>query len=189
MPVEKGNYIQVEYTGSLEDGTVFDSSEKHGKPLEFAAGEKKVIKGFDEAVLGMEKDEEKEITLKPEQAYGMPNPELIKKFPKEKIPDGQEVKEGMVIGIGLPDGGMAPATITKIEEDHLLIDLNPPLAGKTLKFKIKIVGIGDAPVEKPAAEKPKTEEKKAPDEKPAEAPVEKKDEEKSPAEDPEKKAE
>ena len=141
MQVQKGNIVKVEYTGTLSDGTVFDSSEKHGKPLEFPAGEGKVIKGFDNAILGMEKDEEKTITLQPDQAYGQPDPQLVKEFPKDKIPEGQEIKEGMVLGLGLPDGGMAPATITKIEEDHILLDLNPPLAGKVLNFKIKVVDI------------------------------------------------
>ena len=89
----------------------------------------------------MEKDEEKTITLQPDQAYGQPDPQLVKEFPKDKIPEGQEIKEGMVLGLGLPDGGMAPATITKIEEDHILLDLNPPLAGKVLNFKIKVVDI------------------------------------------------
>lgn len=63
MPVEKGNMVTVEYEGSFDDGNVFDSSEKHGKPLVFIAGAGQVIKGFDEALIGMEKDEEKKETL------------------------------------------------------------------------------------------------------------------------------
>ncbi|MCK5373322.1 MAG: FKBP-type peptidyl-prolyl cis-trans isomerase, partial [Candidatus Aenigmarchaeota archaeon] len=86
MPVKKGDKVKVEYTGTLEDGTVFDSSEKHGEPLEFEVGAGQMIKGFDDAVVDMEKGDEKEITLKPADAYGDPNPQLIQKVPKDKLP-------------------------------------------------------------------------------------------------------
>ncbi|MBN1377125.1 peptidylprolyl isomerase [Candidatus Woesearchaeota archaeon] len=136
---KKGDIVNIEYEGSLEDGTVFDSTEKHGKPLEFEIGSKKVIKGFEEAVMDMEKGEEKKITLKPEEAYGNPNPDLIKEIPREKLPKEQEPKKGMILGMMLPNGHQIPARITKVEEDKVTIDLNHPLAGKTLNFDIKLV--------------------------------------------------
>ena len=139
MAVEKGNTIKVEYTGSFENGEVFDASEKHGKPLEFKAGEGMVVPGFDKAVIGMNVGEEKEFTLKPEDAYGQPNPEAVQKVPKDKFP--AEAKEGMMIGIPLPNGQQMPAKIVKIEDDGVTIDMNSPMAGKTLAFKIKIVSI------------------------------------------------
>ncbi|PIY60190.1 peptidylprolyl isomerase, partial [Candidatus Woesearchaeota archaeon CG_4_10_14_0_8_um_filter_47_5] len=72
MQVKAGDCITVEYTGKLDDGTVFDSTKKHGQPLVFEVGSEKVIKGFEDAVTGMKKDEEKEIALHPSQAYGEP---------------------------------------------------------------------------------------------------------------------
>ena len=102
--VEKGDKVKVEYTGKLEDGTIFDSSEKQGAPLEFEVGAGQVIKGFDEAVVGMKKDEEKEITLKPEEGYGERNPELVKDMPKESFPKDQEIKPGMVFMMKVQDG-------------------------------------------------------------------------------------
>lgn len=141
MPVEKGNKVKVEYEGSFEDGTIFDSSNKDGTqhPLEFEAGAGKVIKGFDEAVIGMEKGEEKEITIQPAEAYGDPNPELVKKFPRTSLPKDQEPKEGMMLVMKAQTGQQIPARITKVEENEVTIDLNHPLAGKVLKFKIKVV--------------------------------------------------
>jgi FKBP-type peptidyl-prolyl cis-trans isomerase 2 len=139
MAVEKGNTIKVEYTGSFEDGEVFDASEKHGQPLEFKAGEGMVVPGFDKAVIGMDVAEEKEVTLKPEDAYGEVNPEAVQKVPKDKFP--AEAQEGMMIGIPLPNGQQMPAKIVKIEDDGVTIDMNSPMAGKTLVFKIKIVSI------------------------------------------------
>ncbi|MBU4501948.1 MAG: FKBP-type peptidyl-prolyl cis-trans isomerase [Nanoarchaeota archaeon] len=82
MPVKKGDKVKVEYEGKLEDGTVFDSSEKHGKPLEFEVGSGQLIKGLDEAMIGMEKGEEKEIKIESDKAYGQPNPEMVKKVQK-----------------------------------------------------------------------------------------------------------
>jgi len=139
MAVEKGNTIKVEYTGSFEDGEVFDASEKHGQPLEFKAGEGMVVPGFDAAVLGMEVGEEKEFTLQPKDAYGKPNPQAIQKVPKDKFP--AEAKEGMMIGVPLPNGQQIPAKITKIDDKEVTIDMNHPMAGKTLVFKIKIVSV------------------------------------------------
>lgn len=139
MAVEKGNTIKVEYTGSFENGEVFDASEKHGQPLEFQAGEGMVVPGFDNAVLGMELNEEKTVTLQPEEAYGQPNPEAIQKVPKANFP--AEAKEGMMIGVPLPNGQQIPAKITKITDEEVTIDMNSPMAGKTLIFKIKVIKI------------------------------------------------
>jgi len=141
MVVKKGDKVKVEYTGTLEDGTVFDSSDNHDAPLEFEVGSGQIIKGFDEAVVGMEKGEEKEMTLKPEEAYGDYNPELVKELPKENIPEDQEIKPGMTLVMALPDGRQMPLRVTKVTEEAITIDLNPPLAGKTLIFKIKLVEI------------------------------------------------
>lgn len=141
MEVKKGSKIKVEYEGKLDDGTVFDSSEKHGKPLEFEAGSGKVIPGFDKAIIGMKKGEEKEIKLKPEEAYGEPKPQLVKKVPREQLPKDQEIKAGMVLAVGLPTGQQIPARVAKAEEKEITIDLNHPLAGKTLNFKIKVVDV------------------------------------------------
>lgn len=141
MAVKNGDTVKMDYTGTLEDGSVFDSSSNHGAPLEVEIGSGKIIKGFDEAVVGMEKDEEKEITLQPAEAYGDPKPELIKKVPKEQLPKEQEPKVGMVLGVGLPNGQQIPARITEVTDTEVTIDLNHPLAGKVLNFKIKVVEI------------------------------------------------
>lgn len=139
MGIKQGDKVKVEYTGTLENGEVFDSSEKQGKPLEFEIGAGQIIKGFEQAVIGMEKGEEKEITLKPEQAYGDYNPELVKKVPKDKLPE--EAKQGAMLMMHLPNGMNIPAKVKEIGEKEATLDLNHPLAGKTLIFKIKITDI------------------------------------------------
>ncbi len=139
MPVKQGSKVKVDYTGTLDDGTVFDSSTHgdHSHPLEFEVGAGKVIKGFDNAVKGMEKGEEKEFKLTPKEAYGDRNPDLVKKMPKDKLPP--EAKKGSTMLMQLPNGMQMPVKIVEMDDKEATIDLNHPLAGKNLTFKIKVV--------------------------------------------------
>ncbi|MCL5106763.1 MAG: peptidylprolyl isomerase [Candidatus Parvarchaeota archaeon] len=133
--VKKGDKIQVMYTGYLEDGSVFDSNE--GKEaLSFEAGSGQVIKGFDDAVIGMKTGESKTITVKPEEAYGERHEEMVIKIPKTQF-QGEEIKEGMMVS---SNNGMQ-ATVISVNENDVTLDFNFPLAGKTLKFDIKIAAI------------------------------------------------
>ncbi len=142
MPeVKKGDKIKVEYEGKLEDGTIFDSSEKQGQPLEFEVGAGQIIPGFDAAVVGMQPGEEKNITLQPADAYGEYNPELVKEIGKDAFPDDQEVEAGMVFLMSLQDGRQVPVRIAQVDGDTVTIDLNPLLAGQTLNFHIKLLEI------------------------------------------------
>ena len=141
MTIKKGDKVKIEYTGKFEDGTVFDSSEKHGQPLEFEVGAGQMIPGFDNAVVGMKKGEEKEITIKPADAYGEHNPQLMKKVPREAIAGLKDPKPGMMLGLTTPDGKQFAVKIAEITDKEVTIDLNHPLAGKTLKFKIKVVDV------------------------------------------------
>ena len=139
MVVKKGDKIKVDYEGKFEDGEVFDASAKHGQPLEFEAGAGMVVKGFDNAVIGMEVGEEKEVTLKPEEAYGMPEAQAIQMVPKRMMPANIEI--GSELDIPLEDEQTMPATVVDIKGDMVKIDMNHPLAGKTLIFKIKIISV------------------------------------------------
>ena len=109
--------------------------------MEFEVGSGELIKGFDDGVIGMKKDEEKEIVITPDNAYGQRNPKLVKTIPRQNIPNDQEPKPGMMLQVGLPDGKRIPAFIAEVNDKEVTIDLNHPLAGKTLIFKIKVVKI------------------------------------------------
>lgn len=138
MTVKTGNKVKVEYVGKLDDGSVFDSSEDHGKPLEFEVGSGHVIKGFDDAVIGMNEGDEKEFTIQPAEAYGQHDPTLVQKVPREVFPQEAELTAGLLFEAGLPTGEKVPAMITAVDEGIVTVDLNHPLAGKTLNFKIKL---------------------------------------------------
>jgi peptidylprolyl isomerase len=143
MTIKKGDNVSVHYTGTLEDGTVFDSSKKHDQTLDFEVGSGQLIKGFDEALIGMKIGETKNVTLKPEEAYGEHNQQLIQEVPKEAAKNIPDPKEGMIIGLQGPQGQNLQATITKVEEETITFDLNHPLAGKTLNFEITVESVNN----------------------------------------------
>lgn len=140
-PAKKGDEVSIEYMGTLEDGTVFDSSEKHGMPLKFVLGKSRILPKFEAAVMGMKVGEKKTFTLKPTDAYGEYDPKLTKLIPRNKLPPKPDPQLGMTLGIDLPNGRKAAAIIKKVTADGVLVDLNPPLAGKTLTFKIHLINI------------------------------------------------
>jgi FKBP-type peptidyl-prolyl cis-trans isomerase 2 len=141
LTAKTGDRVKIEYTGTLDDGTVFDSNIEQGSLLEFEVGGGQVIKGFDDAILGMQEGEEKQFSISPVDAYGEHDPTLIQKVPKEIFPSDAELVPGLLFEAGLPTGEKVPATITSIEEGIVLVDLNHPLAGKRLNFKIKLSAI------------------------------------------------
>jgi peptidylprolyl isomerase len=142
--VKDGDFVQLHYTGTLEDGTVFDSSDGRG-PLEFKVGGGGIIAGFNDAVLGMEMAGEKSFTLTPDQAYGDFREDLKREFPTDMLGDHQ-IEVGQVLRFTSPNGPVS-GTVLAIEKDKFLVDFNHPLAGKTLEFKIKVVGVTDKPTQ------------------------------------------
>lgn len=135
MTVKQGSTVKVEYTGKLADGTVFDSSEGR-EPLEFTVGSKQVIPGFEEGVVGMAVDDTKEIVIEPDQAYGAPREDLVQEVPRERLPP--EAQEGSMLAVSIGPGQQIPATVTKLSDETATLDLNHPLAGKTLHFTITL---------------------------------------------------
>ena len=143
MTIKKGDKVSVEYEGKFEDGTVFDSSSHgdHSHPLEFEVGTGQVIKGFDEAVTGMKKGEEKEFSIESKNAYGDHKSELKRDIPRSTLPKDQEPKKGMTLMVRDPSGHQIPVKIIAVNDKNITIDLNHPLAGKKLIFKIKITDV------------------------------------------------
>jgi peptidylprolyl isomerase len=140
MKVKKGDIVKIEYTGTFEDGREFDSNV--GKePLEVEVGVGRVIKGFDQALEGMEKGEEKTMTIPPEEAYGPRDEKLEQALPKDKLPKDIPYKPGVILNLKHKNGQMIMAIVKDVIDDKVLIDLNHPLAGKKLTFKIKILDI------------------------------------------------
>jgi peptidylprolyl isomerase len=144
--VRSGLFVSVDYKGTLGNGEVFDSS--HGRPpLEVEIGADQLIKGFEDALLGMSLNEKKTFTLAPEEAYGLRDEQQKRSFSLSEIPPEMNPEVGQTIALSSPDGQQLPATITEITDENIKIDLNHPLAGQSLTFEIEIVGISNEPTQ------------------------------------------
>jgi len=136
--MKQGDKVKVHYTGTLNDGNVFDSSEGR-EPLEFTVGENQVVAGFENGIKDMKLNEEKTIKIKAEDAYGITNDSLVISIPRERFPP--EVQAGGRLIMKSPEGVSVQAIVKEVKENEVLIDLNHPLAGKELTFKVKVVGV------------------------------------------------
>jgi peptidylprolyl isomerase len=140
--VADGLFISVEYTGTLENGDVFDTS-KGREPLEVEMGAGQLISGFESALAGMSLNETKVFTLEPEDAYGHRDEERMVTFQRSELPPQVEPQVGQPIGMRSPDGKQFPAVISSVDDAQVTVDLNHPLAGRKLTFDIRVVGISD----------------------------------------------
>ncbi|TKB05893.1 peptidylprolyl isomerase [Desulforhopalus sp. IMCC35007] len=134
----RGDKVKVHYTGTLEDGSVFDSSEG-SEPLSFDIGSGQVIEGFDEAVLGMTVGESKTVNIPCAKAYGERKDEMVIQAPIEQVPPDLNPEVGMRLEMGGANGEILRVVVTEIAETHITLDANPPLAGKDLTFKLELV--------------------------------------------------
>lgn len=138
MKVTTGHNIKVHYRGTLTDGTEFDNSRVRGQALDFEVGSGRMIRGFNDAVLGMTPGDTKEVTLTPDVAYGNRNPEALQAVPKEAFgPDFEFILGAMVQGNG--PAGQFVAKIQALEEENVVLDMNHPLAGEQLNFEIELL--------------------------------------------------
>ncbi len=141
MPVNEGNLVKINYTGTLDDGSVFDSSENHDQPLEFTVGSGQVIKGFEDAVMGMNVDEEKQFRIEAVDAYGEVNSDMVQHVPNAQIQIDGDVEPGVILVIKTPEGMELPAKVVGVSDSEVILDMNHPLAGKPLNFAITVLSI------------------------------------------------
>ncbi len=130
---QPGDTVSVHYTGTLDDGSQFDSS-VGGDPLTFMVGQGQMIAGFDSAVLEMEVGDTKTVRLAPEEAYGPHMPDRVIEVPRAEAPDGLQVGQQVMLG-------QTPAVVANITDELVTVDANHPLAGQALTFEIELVSI------------------------------------------------
>lgn len=140
---KQGDTVQIHYTGKLDDGTVFDSSEGR-EPLAVTLGEGQVIPGFERAAIGMEVGETKEARLDVADAYGQRRDDLLLEVPREQLPDELEVEVGTPLQLQQPDGRAVPVTVAQLDDEQVTLDANHPLAGQPLTFELTLVAIQGA---------------------------------------------
>lgn len=135
---ESGDTVRVHYTGTLDDGTVFDSS-RDGEPLEFVLGEGQVIEGFEEALLGMREGESREVELPPDKAYGERSDELVIQVDRDELPEDLDPEVGQTLAVDTGDEEEMAAWVAEVGDASITVDLNHPLAGRTLAFEVELV--------------------------------------------------
>ena len=134
--------VQIHYTGTLDDGTVFDSS-RESDPLQFTLGQQQVIPGFEDAVMGMEIGEAKTVRIPADQAYGEHRPDLVLTVRRDQLPPELEPELGQRLQVQDQRGQPFVVTVHEITEAEVKLDANHPLAGQALTFELELVAIND----------------------------------------------
>jgi peptidylprolyl isomerase len=138
-----GDTVRVNYTGRLDDGTVFDSSLRSG-PLEFTIGDGQLIPGFENAVIGMTPGETKTQRVPVDEAYGPHADFLVIEVDRRRVPPELDPKVGDRLQLQHPDGRVTPVLVTEVTDSSITLDANHPLAGKDLTFDIELLEIIEA---------------------------------------------
>jgi FKBP-type peptidyl-prolyl cis-trans isomerase 2 len=138
--VKTGDTVHVHYTGTLLDGTTFDSSQGRD-PLQFQVGSGQIIPGLDVAIPGMKVGDKKVVKIGADDAYGQVNPDMRQSVPREGIPADIPLEPGTQLQMQTPDGQAMPVTVIEADAASVTLDANHPLAGKDLQFDIELVRI------------------------------------------------
>jgi len=138
--VKTGDTVRIHYTGTLADGTTFDSSEGR-EPLEFTVGSGEIIPGLDAALPGMAEGDKKTVDIPADQAYGQPDPNAKQAVPRDDIPDDIPLDIGTQLQVQTPQGQVMPVTVAEVTEAEVILDANHPLAGRDLTFAIEVVSV------------------------------------------------
>jgi len=137
---KQGDNVKIHYTGTLKDGSQFDSSAGR-EPLAFRLGSGQVIPGFDEAVMGMSKGDSKKVTIPPDKAYGHRNEDLVISVPRNQVPPEIKPEVGLKLQMGGANGELIMVEVVEVSDEYVALDANPPLAGEELTFQIELVEI------------------------------------------------
>ncbi|MGC9418515.1 MAG: FKBP-type peptidyl-prolyl cis-trans isomerase [Rhodovulum sp.] len=138
--VKAGDKVRIHYTGTLADGTTFDSSEGRD-PLEFTVGSGEIIPGLDSALPGMAAGDKKTVEIPCAEAYGDHNPEAKQAIPRAQVPAEIPLEVGTRLQLQTPQGQVMPVTVAEVTDDEVVLDANHPLAGQDLTFAIELVSI------------------------------------------------
>ncbi|MCL2826252.1 MAG: peptidylprolyl isomerase [Eggerthellaceae bacterium] len=137
----EGKKVKVHYVGTLDDGSVFDSSIGRGEPIEFVCCAGQMIPGFDNAVKDMAPGETKKVHIPAAKAYGERKPEMVQKVPINQIPNAENMPVGETVFMRGPGGQPLPVLVAEKTDEYIVLDMNHELAGKDLNFEITFVEI------------------------------------------------
>ena len=153
---KNGDKVRVHYTGRLDNGSIFDSSEGYvdecegdssgcnsrpTEPMEFVIGDGNLIPKFEQAVIGLEPGQRIEVKIASDDAYGPRADEMVAVIERSELPEGISPEEGQQMEVVLQDGTPLPVLVTEVTDNTVTLDANHPLAGMDLSFDIKLMEI------------------------------------------------
>jgi FKBP-type peptidyl-prolyl cis-trans isomerase SlyD len=145
--VKDGSVVSLQYTLTGEDGKAIESN-KGKEPLKYTQGQRQIVPGLEREMAGMKVGGEKRVKVKPEDGYGKIDPNAFQEIPKDQIPP-EGLKVGAVLGARSPQGQVIPVRVHQIKDQTVVLDLNHPMAGKTLVFDVKVLDVESAPAPQP----------------------------------------
>lgn len=137
--ITEGSKVSLEYTLNIEGGETVDSNEGD-EPLVYTQGNKEIIPALEEELAGLAAGDEKQVTLQPEEAYGTVDPDAFREVPLEQLPEDAR-SEGQLLVMQDQQGNQQQIRVSEVRDETALLDLNHPLAGKTLQFDVKVVDV------------------------------------------------
>ena len=142
--IKSGDFVRLAYKGKLDDGTIFSTSDPD-EPLSVTVGEGKLLRGLEDALLGMTEGECKEVHIGPRDGYGTHDPGKVYQVDRATMPPELALKVGMLLHAEGTDAGSYPATVLKIDDDIVVLDTNHPLADRNLTFSLEVISVHSAP--------------------------------------------
>lgn len=137
LAIADNTKVTLNFSLALDDGTVVDSN--HGEePVTFTMGDGNLLEGFEKALCGLKAGDEKELTITPEQGFGMPNPNNIQEVAKSDFPEDMTLEIGLMLSFADAQNTELPGVVKEVKDDTVMVDFNHPLAGRTLQFKVNI---------------------------------------------------
>jgi len=140
MQIAKDTVASFHYTLTDDSGEILDASEE-GKPFAYLHGHEQIIPGLEAALEGKAAGDAFEVTLAPEDAYGEHDPALVERVPREAFQGVERIEPGMMFQAQTPDGGVQVVRVVNVDGDEVVVDGNHPLAGRTLRFKVRVVNV------------------------------------------------
>lgn len=141
MEIAQDKVVSLHYKGTLDDGSVFDTSEGRD-PLLFIFGTGMIIPGLEEGIKGLKRGDKKAVKVASDKAYGPVREDAKQEVPKTQLPQEAEIKVGMQLAAQGPQGAI-PVTVSEIKDETVVIDFNHPLAGKDIIFNVEIIDVRD----------------------------------------------
>lgn len=144
LEIQPGSRVRLHLRITLPNGTVAEDTFK-GEPLEFCMNDGTLVRGLELGLYGLKAGDRQTLTLEPEQTFGLHDPTNVHALPRSRFPDDMSLQPGLIIAFDSGAGDEIPGAVTAIEDEQVTVDFNHPLAGKVIRFEVRILDVGPPP--------------------------------------------